>query len=126
MQSSSGRILVYDIGAKNFRIQSKTRVLFEKQTDHMILTASIGRDGSVAVATRADGAESMLTVYDKNHKETFKWACAKEHIVSCDVSDNGRMFVVAVLITARFIQRFTYLKRTKRRLRLRLIIRIVL
>ena len=97
MQSSSGRILVYDIGAKNFRIQSKTRVLFEKQTDHMILTASIGRDGSVAVATRADGAESMLTVYDKNHKETFKWACAKEHIVSCDVSDNGRMFVVAVL-----------------------------
>lgn len=97
MQSNSGRVLVYDIGDKNFRIQSKTRVLFEKQTDYMILTASLGRDGSVAVATRANGAESMLTVYDKNHKETFKWACAKEHIVSCDVSDNGRLFAVAVL-----------------------------
>lgn len=96
-ESSGGRILLYDIGAKQFRIQSKTRALFEKQTDYIILTASLGRDGSCAVATRADGAESMLTVYDKNHKEAFRWACAKEHIVSCDVSDNGKKYAVAVL-----------------------------
>ena len=97
LETSSGRILLYDIGAKQFRVQSKTRVLFEKQTDYIILTAALGRDGSVAVATRADGAESMLTVYDKNHKEVFKWACAKEHIVSCDISDNGKKYAVAVL-----------------------------
>ncbi|MCH5188985.1 MAG: hypothetical protein J1F37_00340 [Oscillospiraceae bacterium] len=97
LETSSGRILLYDIGAKQFRAQSKTRVLFEKQTDYIILTAALGRDGSVAVATRADGAESMLTVYDKNHKEAFKWACAKEHIVSCDISDNGKKYAVAVL-----------------------------
>lgn len=97
MESSSGRILLYDIGAKQFRVQSKTRTLFEKQTDYIILTAALGNDGSVAVATRAEGAESMLTVYDKSHKETFRWACAKEHIVSCDISDNGKRFAVAVL-----------------------------
>ncbi len=96
-ESSGGRILLYDIGAKQFRIQSKTRVLFEKQTDYMILTAALGKDGSVAVATRADGAESMLTVFDKKHKDVFRWACAKEHIVSCDVSDDGKKFVAAVL-----------------------------
>lgn len=97
LETSSGRILLYDIGAKQFRIQSKTRVLFEKQTDFMILTAALGSDGSVAVATRADGAESMLTVYDKGLKQVFSWACAKEHIVACDISDNGRKFAVAVL-----------------------------
>lgn len=97
VEASSGRILLYDIGAKQFRVQSKTRVLFEEQTDYMILTAALGQDGSAAVATRADGAESMLTVYDKNHKEAFRWACAKEHIVSCDVSDNGKKYVAAVL-----------------------------
>lgn len=97
IEASSGRILLYDIGAKQFRVQSKTRVLFEKQTNYIILTAALGRDGSVAVATRADGAESMLTVYDKNRKEAFRWACAKEHIVSCDVSDNGKKYAVAVL-----------------------------
>lgn len=96
-ESSGGRILLYDIGANQFRIQSKTRVLFEKKTDYLILTAALGKDGSCAVATRADGAESMLTVYDKKNKEVFRWACAKEHIVSCDVSDNGKKYVVAVL-----------------------------
>lgn len=97
LNTSSGRIMLYDIGAKQFRIQSKTRVLFEKQTDYMILTAALGKDGSAAVATRADGAESMLTVYDRNHKEAFRWACAKEHIVACDISDNGKKYVAAVL-----------------------------
>lgn len=97
IETSSGRILLYDIGDKQFRVQSKTRILFEKQTDYMILTATLGYDGSVAVATRAEGSESMLTVYDKNHKEAFRWACAKEHIVSCDISDNGKRFAVAVL-----------------------------
>lgn len=97
MKTSSGRILLYDIGAKQLRLQSKTRILFEKQTDYIILTAALGRDGSVAVATRADGAESMLTVYDKSHKQVFQWACAKEHIVACDISDNGKKYAVAVL-----------------------------
>lgn len=97
MFSNSGRILLYDMGGKSFRVQSKTRVLYEKAMDYMILTATIGRDGSVAVATRADGAESMLTVFDKNNDEAFVWMCSKEHIVSCDVSDNGRYFTVAVL-----------------------------
>ncbi|MDE5994686.1 MAG: hypothetical protein K2G60_04150, partial [Oscillospiraceae bacterium] len=97
IETSSGRILLYDIGDKQFRVQSKTRILFEKQTDYIILTAALGYDGSVAVATRAEGSESMLTVYDKNHKEAFRWACAKEHIVSCDISDNGKRFAVAVL-----------------------------
>lgn len=97
MSSNSGRILLYDEGGKNFRVQSKTRVLYEKELDHIILTAAMGKDGSAAVATRADGAESMLTIYDKKHEEVFVWKCAKEHIISCDVSDNGKLYAVSVL-----------------------------
>ena len=97
MHSNSGRILLYDEGGKKFRVQSKTRVLYEKELDYMILTASIGKEGSVAVATRTEGAESMLTVYDKNHEEVFVWTCAKEHIISCDISDNGKLYAVSVL-----------------------------
>ena len=97
MSSNSGRILLYDEGGKKFRVQSKTRVLYEKELDHIILTAAMGKDGSAAVATRADGAESMLTIYDKNHEEVFVWKCAKEHIISCDISDNGKLYAVSVL-----------------------------
>lgn len=97
MSSNSGRILLYDEGGTKFRVQSKTRVLYEKELEYMILTAAMGKDGSAAVATRTDGAESMLTVYDKHHEEVFVWKCAKEHIISCDVSDNGRLYAVSVL-----------------------------
>lgn len=97
MSSNSGRILLYDEGGTTFRVQSKTRVLYEKELEHIIFTGAMGKDGSVAIATSASGAESMLTVYDKNEEEIFVWKCAKEHIISCDVSDNGKLFAVSVM-----------------------------
>ncbi len=97
MSSNSGRILLYDEGGKTFRVQSKTRVLYEKELDHLIYTGAMGKDGSVAIASAATGAESMLTVYDKNQEEVFAWKCAKEHIVSCDISDNGKLYAVSVM-----------------------------
>ncbi len=97
MNCNSGRALIYDVGEKVFRVQSKTRVLYEKELDFMILTGAMGKDGTVAIASRAKDAQSMLTVYNTNEEEIFVWKCAKENIISCDVSDNGRLFAVAVL-----------------------------
>ena len=97
MSCNSGRALVYDVGAKSFRVQSKTRTLYEKELDYMILTGAMGKDGTVAIASRAKDAQSMLTVYNTKEEEVFVWKCAKENIISCDVSDNGRLFAVSVL-----------------------------
>lgn len=97
MSSNSGRVLLYDEGGTTFRVQSKTRVLYEKELDHIIFTGAMGKEGSVAVATTAKDAESMLTVYDSKEKEVFAWKCAKEHIMSCDISDNGKLFAVSVI-----------------------------
>ena len=97
MQSNSGRVLLYDEGGNKFKVQSKTRTLYEKETKYMILTGALGKDGSVAVATRAEDAQSMLTVYNSKEKEIFLWKCAKENIISCDVSDNGKLIAVSVL-----------------------------
>lgn len=97
MSSNSGRVLLYDEGGKSFRVQSKTRILYEKELDHTIYTGAMGKDGTVALAISASGAESMLTVYDNDKDEVFVWKCAKEHIISCDVSDNGRLFAVSVM-----------------------------
>ena len=70
---------------------------YEKELEHIIFTGAMGKNGSVAIATSANGAESMLTVYDDKEDEIFVWKCAKEHIVSCDVSDNGKLFAVSVM-----------------------------
>lgn len=97
MSSNSGRVLLYDEGGKSFRVQSKTRILYEKELEHIIYTGAMGKDGTVVLATSASGAESMLTAYDNNKDEVFVWKCAKEHIISCDVSDNGKLFAVSVM-----------------------------
>lgn len=97
MSSNSGRVLLYDEGGKSFRVQSKTRILYEKELEHIIYTGAMGKDGTVALATSASGAESMLTVFDNDKYEVFVWKCSKEHIISCDVSDNGRLFAVSVM-----------------------------
>lgn len=97
MSCNSGRALIYDVGEKSFRVQSKTRVLYEKELDYMILTGAMGKDGTVAIASRTNDAQSMLTVYNTKEEEVFVWKCAKENIISCDVSDNGRLFAVTVL-----------------------------
>lgn len=97
MSSNSGRALIYDEGGKSFRVQSKTRILYEKELDYMILTGAMGKDGTVAIGSRAKDAQSMLTVYNTNEEEIFVWKCAKENIISCDVSDNGKLFAVTVL-----------------------------
>lgn len=97
MSSNSGRVLLYDEGGKSFRVQSKTRILYEKELEHIIYTGAMGKDGTVALATSASGAESMLTVFDNDKDEVFVWKCSKEHIISCDVSDNGRLFAVSVM-----------------------------
>ena len=97
MSSNSGRILLYDEGGTEFRVQSKTRVLYEKKLSYMILTGAMGKNGTVAIASRAADAQSMLTVYNNKEKEIFVWKCAQENIISCDVSDNGKLFAVSVL-----------------------------
>ena len=97
MSCNSGRALIYDVGAKNFRVQSKTGTLYEKELQYMILTGAMGKDGTVAIASRANDAQSMLTVYNTKEEEIFVWKCAKENIISCDVSDNGRLYAVSVL-----------------------------
>ena len=97
LSSNSGRALIFDEGAKKFRVQSKTKVLYEKELEYMILTGAMGKDGTVAIGSSTKDAQSMLTVYNTKAEEIFVWKCAKENIISCDVSDNGKYFAVTVL-----------------------------
>ncbi len=97
ISSRNGRAVMFDVGGYSYRVQSKTKILYEGTSEHKIITAAIGKDGSVALATRGDSSMSELTVYNKNQKEVFKWECAKEAIVAVDISDNGKRAAVSVL-----------------------------
>lgn len=86
-----------DVGETSLRVLSKTKVLYEESFPHKLLTGAIGKNGAVAVASRGESSQSMLTVYNKNHKEIFVWHCAAENIVAVAVSDNGKRAAVSAV-----------------------------
>ncbi|MGN0562582.1 MAG: DUF5711 family protein, partial [Candidatus Fimenecus sp.] len=95
--SAGGRVLLLDVGETSVRVLSKTKILYEENFPHKLLTGAIGKDGTVAIASRGENSQSMLTVYNKNHKEVFVWNCASENIVAVAVSDNGKRAAVSVI-----------------------------
>lgn len=94
---SNGRVLMLDVGENSYQILSKTKVLYEDSFPQRLLTGAIGKDGTVALASRGAQSQSALTVYNKNHKEIFAWNCASENIISVAVSDNGSRAAVSVI-----------------------------
>lgn len=97
IDSCNGRAVVCDVGGNGYCVVSKTKVLYEGTSEHKILTACVGKDGTVAIASRGESSASELTVYGKNRKEIFKWDCAKDDIVAADISDNGKRVAVSVV-----------------------------
>lgn len=95
--TAGGRVLLMDVGETSLRVLSKTKVLYEESFPHKLLTGAIGKNGAVAVASRGESSQSMLTVYNKNHKEIFVWHCAAENIVAVAVSDNGKRAAVSAV-----------------------------
>ncbi len=95
--SANSRVLMLDVGENSYRVLSKTKVLYEESFPQRLLTGALGKDGTIAIASRGVQSQSMLTVYNKNHKEIFAWNCASENIISVAVSDNGSRAAVSVI-----------------------------
>ncbi|MEG2395800.1 MAG: DUF5711 family protein [Oscillospiraceae bacterium] len=97
VDSVGSRALMIDVGETSYRVQSKTKVLYEGKTKQKILTGAIGRNGTIGLAVRGEASVSELIVLDKNQKEVFRWACAKENIIGIDISDNGKKAAVILV-----------------------------
>lgn len=97
IDSCNGRAILFDVGGFSYRVLSKTKILYEGSTDQKILTACVGRNGSVAIATRGENSASQLIVFNSNRKEIFRWDCSKDEIISTDISDKGDRVAVSVI-----------------------------
>lgn len=92
-----GRSLVIDEGSKLFRVQTSGKLLYEMEYEFDLLTGDIAKNGSVAIASKSDSGASMLCVFDSKKNEVFSWVCAKQQIVSVDISENGKYIAVGVI-----------------------------
>lgn len=96
-ESINGRAVLFDVGGTSYSVISRTKLLYENTLNSKIITASLGKDGSVALGVRGESAMSRLLVYNRNQKVVYDWSCAKENIISTAVSDNGKYAAISVI-----------------------------
>lgn len=100
LSMSKDRALLYDRGGNRFRIENRTEQLYKGETakGEDIITASIGKQGNIAIGTLSSAATSRLTVWNSTYeKKQFVWNCADYTITSTALSDNGKYVAVSVM-----------------------------
>jgi hypothetical protein len=97
LKVKNGRTIVFDRGSGRFRVQTASKILFEKTMENDILNAALGKKGNCAVATKSDSVASTLTVFDRHQQEVFVWNCSNEYISGISLSNNGKSAAVTVV-----------------------------
>lgn len=97
MDVSAARVLVYDRGGTGIKIYNNDRLLEDRRLEQSIYTAAIGRNGSAAFVTRADGYTAQVSVVDKDFAGVYNWWSAEELVSAVALSDDGKRMAAAAL-----------------------------
>ncbi|MGN1043435.1 MAG: DUF5711 family protein [Acutalibacteraceae bacterium] len=73
LKISGIRQIIYDIGGKNYKLESFCKTLFEGKTDKKIISCAVSETGSFAIITESVNHLSELTVYNKSHAEKYHY-----------------------------------------------------
>ena len=90
MKASDKRVLLYDKGGSSLMVVGRKSEMFSKVVKNRIIMAEIAENNNVAVVTSDEKYAGILTVYDGNGREIFKWSSSSSLIsVTFDESGNG-------------------------------------
>ncbi len=104
MSVSNGRSVIYNRGTSAFVVTGQSDVLYDSndtkdKIKNGIITADIGRNGSIAFATWSDDGVSKFTMLNKKLSPEFYYVFGSERILCVTLSDNGRYGACAVFGT---------------------------
>ncbi len=97
MLSAETRYLVYGQGDSVLKIYNFDRQIKLIQFDDQIICADITDDGKYAVAAHADGYDSQVIVFNKNHSQLYKWFSSDGIVTSVNLVDNGKKILVCAI-----------------------------
>lgn len=90
-------IMIADINGKNIGLYKNEKQVSKIKTDREILFAALNKSGYVAAASDEPGYKGMVTVYDKNGKEVYRWHSGTGYIGGMDISPRGMLAVLQVM-----------------------------
>ena len=87
---ANGRMLVCDRVTGRYMIVNRTETIFESELQSETYACTLAKNGVYAFSTKADGAASIVSVYDAGFSKTFDFKCSDEYIIGLSVSPNGK------------------------------------
>ncbi len=89
LQSANKKILIYESGGNNFRVDSRRKNLYSRKLENTIMFARISDTGNVAVISTSDTYVCKLTVFDEDGVEIYSRNCVERVIDMCFSSDGN-------------------------------------
>lgn len=94
------RVVLYNRGGTELRVESRSRTLLTKATDYDILTVGAAENGTFAVATKSERYNAQITVYDPSFNEVYYCYLAKDTPMHLAFTANGKRFAAACMDVA--------------------------
>ena len=97
MTASSKRVLTYDLGGYQFRLDTAKNAVGSKKLTEAIAYGAVSNDGHVAIVTQTERYSVSLKIYDSGLQEVFSWNVTDKIITSIDFNKHNNACVVAAL-----------------------------
>ncbi len=94
VDSDDRYLLAYDYLGSTFCVVSGVEKVNDKTLQGTILGARLSESGAYTVITKVTGYHSLITVYDRNHEEVYKYYLAKNWACDAHLSPNGKNMAV--------------------------------
>jgi len=98
VRSGNKRLLVFDRSGSVVEVYTSFANIGEISTEGEVINASINDKGSIAVVSQSNGYKSMVTVYNANLKENYKYYSADNYIIQACVYGLSKQMSCASLL----------------------------
>jgi hypothetical protein len=112
VKAADTRYIVYGQGEKELSVNTYGKELFLTNFSSGIIDANICDAGRFVVASKSDGYDSSVAIFDKNNNKIFEWFSADETVNSVALSPSGKAVAVSTVKVenGKFISSFYVLK----------------
>lgn len=97
---SGGKLLTYDLGGSGWMVTNKTKALHSQNAKGMLLGATIGEKGYVAVSCRDSAYLSEVTVYNARYEQMYIWDSADCYVNQLAISHNGTLLATGGILSS--------------------------
>ncbi len=105
IKTSKIRTLIYGLNESFYRIETPREEVIYKKTENNqpVIAGDISDSGVYALVTESDDDIALVTVYNKDGSEIYKYHSSNNYITGVTVSENGKKVCIATITTSKAV-----------------------